>query len=398
MKKRTGRVFTLAQKQLGIFIATLTKGGNIVITCAILSLVLANSGLGKQFIHMWHYTFHLDALELKFSVEQFINDVFMSFFFLLVGLEIKRELLVGSLSDIKKASLPLAAAFGGMIVPAVIYHYFNHDQLSASGWAIPMATDIAFALAILNILKGRVHQNLIILLTTLAVADDLGAVIVIASFYTAEINFIAIGAMVFFTLLLALCNYRNVKYMLVYIILGIFLWICTAYSGIHATIAGVIFAFTIPLSNDHEAPFNVIMDFLEEPVNYFILPLFAFCNTSFRLSPEYFERLASPIALGIILGLVLGKTIGIFSFSWIATKTGLSKLPEHVNFKQILGISLLGGIGFTMSVFVTLLAFNNEADIEAAKLYIIMGSTFAAIIGLSYLNIVSRPKINANKS
>jgi NhaA family Na+:H+ antiporter len=392
MKKRTGRVFTLAQKQLGIFVATLTKGGNVVITCAILSLIIANSPLGKQFIGMWHYTFHLDAIDLKFSVEHFINDVFMSFFFLLVGLEIKREMLVGSLSDVKKASLPLAAAIGGMVVPASIYYFFNYGHQSASGWAIPMATDIAFALAILNILKGRVHQNLIVLLTTLAVADDLGAVIIIASFYTADINFLALGGVAFFTLLLIICNYRNVKSIIIYGILGIFLWICTAYSGIHATIAGVIFAFTIPLSNDHTAPFNTIMDWLEEPVNYFILPVFAFCNTAFRVHPEYFEKLNSPIALGIILGLVLGKTTGIFSFSWLSIKLGVSKLPEKVGFREIFGISLLGGIGFTMSIFVTLLAFSSNSDIEAAKLYIILGSSFAAISGLTYLFFVSKKR------
>ncbi len=385
MRQRTRKFLKLAQQQLNVFLSTLTQGGNIVITCAVLSLILANSDLGKYFIGIWHFSFHIDAISLKFSVEQFINDVFMTFFFLLVGLEIKRELLIGAISDVKKAALPLAAALGGMIFPALIYFFLNYGQPSVKGWAIPMATDIAFALAILNLLKGRIHQNLIVLLTTLAVADDLGAVLVIAGFYTADINFIALGGVAFFTLLLIICNWRNVKSLWIYALLGIFLWICTAYSGIHATIAGVILAFTIPLSDKHDAPFNVLMDWLEEPVNYFILPVFALCNTAFALSPEYFEKITSPIALGIILGLVVGKTLGIFSFSWLSTKIGLSKLPEHVNWNEILGISLLGGIGFTMSIFVTLLAFSNQADIEAAKLYIIIGSSIAAISGLFFL-------------
>jgi NhaA family Na+:H+ antiporter len=391
MFSRTKKILSIAQLQLGVFVKTLTSGGNLVITCAALSLFLANSVLGKQFVGFWHHEVSIPYFPKVFSIEEFVNDVLMSFFFLLVGLEIKSELLVGALSDLKKASLPLAGAIGGMLVPAVVYHFFNHDTTLAHGWAIPMATDIAFALAILNLLKGRVHQNLLILLTTLAVADDLGAVVVIALFYTASISLWAIGGMVATLAVLSYLNHKQVNSYWWYILFGIVLWIFTALSGIHATVAGVLLAFTIPISSDIKAPFNRLVDFLEEPVNYLILPIFALCNTAVQLRPQYINELGSPLALGIILGLLVGKMMGIFSFSYISSLLKIGQLPAFVNWKQILGISMLGGIGFTMSIFVTLLAFDDYTQIEAAKLYIIIGSFTSAIVGLTYLRFVSDP-------
>ncbi len=397
MLKRTKKILTITQFQLREFVKTLTSGGNIVITCAAISLILANGPLGKSFVGFWHHTVQPPFLPKAFSVEAFINDVLMSFFFLLVGLEIKREMLVGALSDLKKAALPLAGAIGGMLVPALIYIAFNHDTTQAHGWAIPMATDIAFALAILNLLKGRVHQNLLVLLTTLAVADDLGAVLVIALFYTDQIQLWAIGGMASTMAVLMYLNHKTVTSYLWYVIFGVVLWIFTAMSGIHATVAGVLLAFTIPISNDEKAPFNLLVDFLEEPVNYVILPIFALCNTAVQLRPQYISELSSPVALGIIIGLFVGKSIGIFSFSFLSSLLKIGQLPSFVNWKQVFGISILGGIGFTMSIFVTLLAFTDYTEIEAAKLYIIFGSFTSAVIGIAYLRFVSKPMPESNE-
>lgn len=397
MLKRTRKILTITQLQLREFVKTLTSGGNIVISFAAISLLLANGPLSKYFVGFWHYTIELPYLPKTFSVEEFINDVLMSFFFLLVGLEIKREMLVGALSDLKKASLPLAGAVGGMIVPALIYLAFNHDTTQAKGWAIPMATDIAFALAILNLLKGRVHQNLLVLLTTLAVADDLGAVLVIAMFYTDQIQLWAIGGVAATMAVLMYLNYKSVSSYLWYVLFGVVLWGFTAMSGIHATVAGVLLAFTIPISNDKNAPFNLMVDFLEEPVNYIILPIFALCNTAVQLRPQYISELTSPVALGIVLGLVVGKAIGIFSFSYLSSVFKIGQLPNFVNWKHVFGISILGGIGFTMSIFVTLLAFDDYTQIEAAKLYIIIGSFASAIIGLTYLRFVSKPMLESEE-
>ncbi len=397
MFKGTKKILSITQFQLREFVKTLTSGGNIVITCAAISLMLSNGPLSKYFVGFWHHTVYIPNLPKSFSIEEFINDVLMSFFFLLVGLEIKREMLVGALSDLKKASLPLAGAVGGMFVPALIYLAFNHDTTQAHGWAIPMATDIAFALAILNLLKGRVHQNLLVLLTTLAVADDLGAVLVIALFYTDQIQLWAIGGMAATLAVLMYLNHKAVSSYLWYVLFGIVLWVFTAMSGIHATVAGVLLAFTIPISSNKKAPFNLMVDFLEEPVNYIILPIFALCNTAVQLRPQYISELTSPVALGIILGLIVGKTIGIFSFSYLSSLLKIGQLPSFVNWKQVFGISILGGIGFTMSIFVTLLAFKDYTQIEAAKLYIIIGSFTSAIIGLTYLRFVSKPIAESSK-
>jgi len=397
MFNRTKKILSITQFQLREFVKTLTSGGNIVITCAAISLILANGPLSKYFVGFWHHTVQLPFIPQAFSVEAFINDVLMSFFFLLVGLEIKREMLVGALSDLKKASLPLAGAVGGMMVPALIYLAFNHDTTQAHGWAIPMATDIAFALAILNLLKGRVHQNLLVLLTTLAVADDLGAVLVIALFYTDQIQLWAIGGMIATLAVLMYLNYKSVSSYLWYVLFGIVLWFFTAMSGIHATVAGVLLAFTIPISNDGKAPFNLLVDFLEEPVNHIVLPIFALCNTAVQLRPQYIAELTSPVALGIILGLIVGKTIGIFSFSYLSSLLKIGQLPSFVNWKQVFGISILGGIGFTMSIFVTLLAFKDYRQIEAAKLYIIIGSFVSAVIGLAYIRFVSKPMAESSE-
>jgi NhaA family Na+:H+ antiporter len=384
MRKTTKRILSATQQEFQSFAKTLTASGNIVVTSAVISLLLANSLWSDSFAAVWHHSIEISGLH--FTSEAFINDVLMSFFFLLVGLEIKHELLIGSLSDFKTATVPFAAAIGGMLFPAFIFALFNINTPSSSGWAIPMATDIAFALAILQLIKKRVNKNLIVLLTTLAVVDDLGAVLVIALFYTVQLNFTAlIAAAIILTFLFAL-NRAGIKTLWVYIIAGIFLWISVAMSGVHATVAGVLLAFFIPLDDENEhSSFQHLTHFLERPVNYFVLPLFAFCNTAIPIQPQYIAEIGSPLALGIILGLVFGKTIGIFLFSYVSVKMKWGKLPEQVTWNQIGGMAMLGGIGFTMSIFVTLLAFKDNALIAQSKLYIVIGSCISAATGMLWL-------------
>lgn len=376
MIKRITKINRKIWERLQLF----AKGGNIVITSAVLALLLANASNGETFVHFWH-----TEVIKSFTVEWFVNDVLMAFFFLLVGLEIKREIVAGALADKKTAVLPVLAALGGMIIPAGIFALFNFNQSTSSGWAIPMATDIAFALAVLNIVKKYVPNNALVMLSTLAVADDLGAVLVIAIFYTAQLNFIALLAVAVLFGVLLLCNKLNVKKLFVYSALGIVLWFATWQSGIHATIAGVLLAFSIPYSEQENSPFQTLLHLLEKPVNFAVLPIFALCNTAIAIEPSYLQNLASPLALGIILGLMVGKVTGIFSFSWLAVKIGWANLPLNLKWEHILGLGLLGGIGFTMSVFVTLLAFNDPNLIAQAKLYIIIASLISATLGLLYL-------------
>jgi NhaA family Na+:H+ antiporter len=393
MRKTTKKILSLTQQQFQSFAQTLTASGNIVITSAILSLLLANSMWSDSFANIWHHTVNIGGLH--FTTESFINDALMSFFFLLVGLEIKRELLIGSLSDFKTAAVPFAAAIGGMVFPALIFMLFNIGKASASGWAIPMATDIAFALAVLQLIKHRVNKNLIVLLTTLAVVDDLGAVLVIAVFYTAQLNYTALIAAGGILVLLFVLNKGDIKTLWVYLTAGLFLWITVAMSGVHATVAGVLLAFFIPLDEENEhSSFQQLTHFLERPVNYFVLPLFAFCNTAIHIQPEYITEIGSPLALGIILGLVFGKTIGIFLFSYLSVKMKWGKLPERVTWHQIMGMAILGGIGFTMSIFVTLLAFTDNTLIEQSKLYIVIGSCISSIVGIAWLLFTSNQAEN----
>lgn len=356
-------------------------GGNLVIVSAAIALLLANSAEGETFVHFWH------SSVADFTIEWFVNDVLMVFFFLLVGLEIKREIVAGALSDRKAAVLPVVAALGGMVVPALLFALFNFNQPTLSGWAIPMATDIAFALAILNLVKRYIPNNAFILLSTLAVADDLGAVLVIALFYTAELNVIALAAVAGIYALLLLYNKMGKKNELVYVLLGIALWFAVWQSGVHATIAGVMLAFAIPFSEEASSPFQKLMHGLEKPVNYFVLPVFALCNTAIVIEAEYLQNIASPLAFGILSGLVLGKVSGIFSFSWIAVKMGWANLPDKLHWRHVFGLGLLGGVGFTMSVFVTMLSFGDAALVAQAKLYIVIGSCVSAVLGLVWLRL-----------
>lgn len=363
-------------------------GGIILLFCVIISLIIANSSFATHFSTFLSQNlgFNIAGLEIKYSISAWINDGLMAIFFLLVGLEIKRELIEGELSTVQKASLPVLAAIGGMAVPALIYFFFNKGETTASGWGIPMATDIAFALAIIAMLGKSVPASLKIFLAALAIADDLGAILVIAIFYTEQIhwNYLLMGAGIF-ALLLAL-NYFKVKSLWFYLIPGVLLWYFVHHSGIHATIAGVLLAFTIPTNDtDIESPLEKLEHFLTVPVNFLIMPIFALANTNITFEKSMLEGLNSPLGLGIIVGLFFGKTIGITLLSWFAVKIKLAKLPSGANWQHIIGVGMLAGIGFTMSIFISLLSFSDPFHITEAKFAILCASVISGLIGFVYL-------------
>jgi NhaA family Na+:H+ antiporter len=338
------------------------SGGLVLMGCTFISLVMANSGFGSNYMHVWH------TIIVGKPIEYWINDGLMTIFFLLIGLELEREVYQGELSNIKKALLPIFGAIGGMIVPAALYLYFNYRTSTYSGAGIPMATDIAFALGILSLLGNRVPASLKIFLTALAVIDDLGAILVIAVFYAKTLHwtnlFIALG---FFGLLL-IFNRLKVKSLTIYLIGGVIMWYFMLNSGVHATITGVLLAFAIPFGKGSKKSISIILQhFLHKPVAFIILPLFALANTAIVLSSSIGEILIQHYSIGIALGLIVGKPLGIFTLSFLTVKLGICKLPKDLNWKTILGVGFLGGIGFTMSIFVTLLAFDDTTIINNAK-------------------------------
>jgi NhaA family Na+:H+ antiporter len=360
-------------------------GGILLIACTVISIFISNSIWREGYINLWQSHFKVGVLEK--SIEHWINDGLMVVFFLLVGLEIKRELLVGELSDIKKSMLPVIAAVGGMIVPAVIFAAFNYDHQSISGWAIPTATDIAFSLGILSFLGNRIPFALKVFLTALAIIDDLGAIIIIAVFYTSALAKDYLLYSVLITLILFLLNKFKVKILAIYLLLGLILWYCILKSGVHATIAGVILAFTIPLKKLKE-----LEHYLQFPVHYIVIPLFALANTAIIITAESFPGLGSILGLGIILGLLIGKPLGIYAICYIAIKRKICKLPEGVSFKHILGAGMLAGIGFTMSIFIANLSFNNADTLNIAKLAVIAGSLLSALGGIFFLRRIKPAK------
>lgn len=370
-------------------------GGIILLICVGISLIVANSSQKDNFSSflMQNLGFNIGNFALSYSLSAWINDGLMAVFFLLVGLEIKRELIEGELSTLKKASLPVLAAIGGMTFPALIYFFFNKGENTASGWGIPMATDIAFALAIIALLGKSVPASLKIFLAALAIADDLGAILVIAIFYTAQIHwsYLLMAGLVL-ALLLAL-NYFKVTSLWFYLIPGVFLWYFIHHSGIHATIAGVLLAFFIPTNDTEiESPLEKLEHFLTVPVNFLIMPIFALANTNITFQKEMVTGLISPLGLGIILGLFLGKTLGISLLSWVAVKIKLAKLPSGANWKHIIGVGMLAGIGFTMSIFISLLSFKEVEYVIEAKFAILCASIISGIIGFSYLKSLENKK------
>ena len=367
------------------FLKSGTAGGIILILGVIISLIIANSGLDEGFnaLLATPLGYHNHWLHLEYSLLIWINDGLMAIFFLLVGLEIKRELIEGELASIKKASLPVFAAIGGVIAPALIYITFNTGSDLASGWGIPMATDIAFALAVITLLGKNVPSSLKIFLAALAIVDDLMAILVIALFYSTSLQYtyLLYAALVF--ALLLLLNRLGVKAIAYYIIPGIFLWYFIHHSGIHATIAGVLTAFTLPTTADaQESPLEKLEHLLVKPVNFIIMPIFALANTNIRYEDGMLAGLLTPLGLGIALGLLVGKPLGITLLSWLAVKLKISSRPKGASWKHLLGVGMLGGIGFTMSIFIAILSFADATHILAeAKFSILTGSILSAAAG-----------------
>ena len=363
--------------------------GFILILCAIVSITIANSLFGKNYLDFWHTQagFETNAIHLKYSVEYWINDGFMAIFFLLVGLEIKRELYAGELSDLKKASLPVVAAIGGMAMPALLHFLFNHGTATQAGIGIPMATDIAFALGALSLLGEKVPVSLKIFLAALAIIDDLGAIIVIALFYARDLSIVYLMlALGIFTGMLIL-NRLNVCRLFPYLILGFGMWYFLLNCGVHPTLAGILLAFAVPFARgDEESPSYRLQHFLHKPVAFIILPIFALANTAIVLESAWPEGLMTSNSLGIFTGLLLGKPLGIVLFSLVAVRTGLSQLPGELSWRHLVGAGFLGGIGFTMSIFITILAFDQPEIITSSKIAILLTSLLAGATGFLVLN------------
>nr|WP_315166493.1 Na+/H+ antiporter NhaA [uncultured Flavobacterium sp.] len=354
--------------------------GLILIVCTIISLLIANSVYGADYQHFWHIDFSGHPIEF------WINDGMMAVFFLLIGLELEREIYAGELSDLKNAALPIFAALGGIIIPAGLYLLFNYGTLTQSGAGIPMATDIAFALGILSLLGSRVPTSLKIFLTALAVIDDLGAILVIAIFYTKDLLLTNLFiALLVFAFLLVL-NRMKVRNLIPYLIGGVVMWYFMLNSGIHATVTGVLLAFAIPFGNgDEKSTSYILQHFLHKPVSFFILPLFALANTAIVINSNIGETFSHDYSIGIVLGLIAGKPLGIMLFCFTAVSLGICKLPEDLNWKAILGVGFLAGIGFTMSIFITLLAFDDQVVINNSKFIILLSSLIAGTIGFLIL-------------
>lgn len=356
--------------------------GFMLIACTLLSLFLANSVFSEPYLNIWH-------LQLEgHSVGHWINDGLMTIFFLLIGLELEREIYDGELSNLKSALLPIFAALGGMLIPAGLYLALNYGTETQSGAGIPMATDIAFALGILSLLGKRVPVSLKIFLTALAVIDDLGAILIIAFFYTKNLIWSNLFIALSIFAVLLVFNRLKVRNLIPYLIGGVAMWYFMLNSGVHATITGVLLAFAIPFGNgDEKSTSYILQNFLHKPVAFIILPLFALANTAILINPDLKQTIEHPYTLGIALGLLLGKPIGIWLFSFISVKLKIGQLPEDLNWKSIFGVSFLGGIGFTMSIFITLLAFSDDNHITNSKVMILLSSLVAGIIGLLLLKL-----------
>jgi len=420
------------------FLRRTTAGGIILMTTTVMVLALATAFDVETIDTFWERSFALEfgnGIELNMPLRHWVNDGLMALFFLLVGLELKREILVGELSSLKDAALPVIAALGGMILPALVFAAFNRDTPTASGWGIPMATDIAFAVGILVLLAWRVPKNLIIFLTALAIADDLGAVMVIALFYTTHIDLQSLGVAAVLLCCLLLFNRGGIRNRIPYIVVGFALWSALHASGIHATLAGILLAATIParptftpmqfetriqellsgfrteshdnatpddpLSNDRmasiaeamersaaavQSPLQRIEHDLTPLVTFVVIPIFALANAGLDLAAVAWNTtFTNPLTVGVLAGLVIGKCLGVGLFSWIAVRTGIARLPPNVNWSHIFGAAWLAGIGFTMSLFIAQLAFKDPQLVEQAKIGILLGSSISAATGLVWL-------------
>ena len=363
-------------------------GGIILILATITSLILANSPWQTPYLNIWNINI------ANHHLTHWINDGLMTLFFLMIGLELEREIYQGELSNLKNASLPIVGAVGGMIVPAGIYLIFNWATPFQSGAGIPMATDIAFAIGIISLLGNKVPASLKIFLTALAVIDDLGAVIVIALFYTTTLAYANLFIALAIWLILILLNRLKVCNLIPYILGGIAMWYFMLHSGVHATITGVLLAFAIPFNNGHHgSPSNKMLHLLHKPAAFVILPLFAMANTGIVFSHNWTIGFSQLSSIGIITGLIIGKPLGILIFTFAGSLLGLCALPRDLKWKNILGAGLLAGIGFTMSIFITLLAFNDESIINHSKMAILTASLTAGIMGFIFLKLTLKKVI-----
>lgn len=350
--------------------------GIILIICTAVSLLMANSSLSAWYLSIWNYELHFpESVHLPHTILHWINDGLMAIFFFLVGMEIKRELLEGELNDVRKAILPIFAALGGMIVPAALYGILNKGTAYSHGWGIPMATDIAFSLGIASLLGSRVPVALKIFLTALAIIDDLGAIAVIAIFYGGAIQWTMLGGAAVLTAIIAWAAKKNISFG-IRLLLALALWYLIFNSGIHATVAGVLFAFTIPMSELEHLEHK-----LHNVVNFMVVPIFALANTAIILQDNVMESLNSPLNFGIQAGLVIGKPLGIFLFCYVLVRMKWGSLPTGVSWAQLAGVGMLAGIGFTMSIFIATLAFNDPASQDIAKISVLIASLLAVILG-----------------
>lgn len=372
-----------------------SASGLILLICAIMAIIIANSSFAATYEHILHtyITIGYKEFSISMSVLHWINDGLMAIFFFVVGMEIKRELVIGELKSIKKTILPISAAIGGMIVPAIIYAIFNYKYPTITGWGIPMATDIAFALGILSLVGKKAPKGIVVFLTALAIVDDLGAIIVIAIFYTNQISLIALIVGLIILIALILANKFRVTSSFVFIALGIILWICLLKSGIHATVAGVLLGMTLPLGkNVHESKKSMLYRFehaLTPWSSFVIMPIFALANSGIAIDINSLStNLLTPVSLGIIFGLFVGKQIGIFGISYILVKLKIAKLPSQVTKRHLYGASVLAGIGFTMSIFVSSLSFVDQTALSTAKISIMIASVLAATLGMIIFKLI----------
>jgi Na+:H+ antiporter, NhaA family len=366
------------------------SSGIVLIICTILSLLIANSSMGADYLALWH------SYIAGMSLEHWINDGLMAIFFLLIGLELERELYNGELSNFKDALLPIMAAIGGMLAPALIHYSLNANTATQAGIGIPMATDIAFALGVLALLGNRIPNSLKVFLVAFAVMDDLGAAIMIALFYTADLSIWYLLAAIGIWVILIGLNRMRIMSLTPYLIGGAIMWWLTLQSGVHATLAGIALAFAIPFTairDDETSPSHKLEHLIHKPVAYLILPIFALANTGIVVGDNWLNDLSSNNSLGIIAGLTLGKPLGVACLCGIAIAVGICKLPEGIKWQHILGAGMLGGIGFTMSIFITNLAFvGNPEAINAAKMSILLASLAAGIIGFTWLRLFTKTK------
>ncbi|MEQ1611930.1 MAG: Na+/H+ antiporter NhaA [Hyphomicrobiaceae bacterium] len=381
----------MAQKSWAKLIHHEAAGGVVLLIAAVIALIVSNSALSSAYDALLDtpVTIRVGALNLDKPLLLWINDGLMAIFFFLVGLEIKKEMLAGALSSRSQAALPIIAAIGGMAVPAMVYSLINiGDAAALRGWAIPAATDIAFAVGVLALLGSRVPVALKVFLLALAIIDDLGAIIIIALFYTSKLSLLALGLAAGGIIILALLNWSGVTRLAPYVLVGIFIWVCVLKSGVHATLAGVVVALAIPLRAEGSAPYSPLeaaQTALHPWVTFLVTPLFAFANAGVSLEGFTLAKLVAPIPLGIAAGLFIGKQVGIFGASYLAIKAGIAQMPEGATWRQIYAVAIIAGIGFTMSLFIGMLAFDDPAHAADVRMGVLVGSLLSAVVGFLLL-------------